>query len=30
MMLEHFGAEYEAYMRRSGGVFPRWGVRSGA
>jgi protein-S-isoprenylcysteine O-methyltransferase Ste14 len=23
MMLAHFGAEYEAYMRRSGGVIPR-------
>lgn len=24
LMLDHFGAEYEAYMRRTGRVLPRW------
>jgi protein-S-isoprenylcysteine O-methyltransferase Ste14 len=25
MMVEDFGAEYEAYMQRTGGLFPKWG-----
>lgn len=28
MMLDRFGEQYRDYLKRSGGVWPRWGVKS--